>query len=131
MTIYKDGEYITLTPEEYAAQFPEPDVSPQPPTNAQRIAALEAVSSIAFVTLAESGSIDDVTATEHTDMFAAWTSNVAYPVGAIRRYDGQMYRCVQAHTSQDDWTPDAAASLWSRVGNPAENTPHGRSPRCA
>lgn len=42
MTIYKDGEYITLTPEEYAAKFPEPDVSPQPPTNAQRIAALEA-----------------------------------------------------------------------------------------
>ncbi len=128
MTIYKDGEYITLTPEEYAAQFPEPDVSPQPPTNAQRIAALEAVSSIAFVTLAESGSIDDVTATEHTDMFAAWTSNVAYPVGAIRRYDGQMYRCVQAHTSQDDWTPDAAASLWSRVGNPAEEYPAWSQP---
>ena len=98
------------------------------PTVAERIAALEAVSSIAFVTLAESCSIDDVTATEHTDMFAAWASNVAYPVGAIRRYDGQLYRCVQAHASQDDWTPDAAASLWSKVSDPAEEYPAWSQP---
>ncbi len=84
---------------------------------------METVNSIAFVMLAEAGSIDDVTATEHTDMFADWASNVAYSVGAIRRYDGQLYRCVQAHTSQDDWTPDAAASLWSKVGDPAEEYP--------
>ena len=37
-----DTDYKSFTPEEYAAQFPEPEVSPQPPTNAQRIAALEA-----------------------------------------------------------------------------------------
>ena len=89
---------------------------------------METVNSIAFVTLAESGSIDDVTATEHTDMFAAWTSNVAYPVGALRRYAGQLYRCVQAHTSQDDWTPDAAVSLWSKVGDPSEEYPAWSQP---
>ena len=38
------------------------------------------------------------------------------------------YRCVQAHTSQDDWTPDAAASLWSKVGNPAEEYPAWSQP---
>lgn len=98
------------------------------PTETERIAALEAVSSIAFVTLAEAGSIDDVTATEHAEQFAEWASNVAYPVGALRRYDGQLYRCVQAHTSQDDWTPDAAVSLWSKVGDPSEEYPAWSQP---
>lgn len=28
---------------------------------------------------------------------------------------GILYKCVQAHTSQADWTPDAAPALWVRV----------------
>ncbi len=80
--------------------------------------------SIAFVTLAESGAIDDVTASEHAALFAKWTSGVPYAVGAIRSYtDGCLYRCVQAHTSQDDWTPNTAVSLWAKVGDPAEEYP--------
>ena len=30
-------------------------------------------------------------------------------------FGGATYRCVQAHTSQPDWTPTAVAALWSRV----------------
>lgn len=86
------------------------------------------VNSIVFVTLAESGSIDDVTATEHTDCFAAWVAGVAYAVGNIRQYDGQLYKCVQAHTSQEDWTPDSAASLWTKIGDPAEEYPAWSQP---
>ena len=26
-----------------------------------------------------------------------------------------MYRCLQAHTAQADWTPDAVPSLWAKV----------------
>lgn len=86
------------------------------------------VNSIVFVTLAESGSIDDVTATEHTDCFAAWVAGVAYAVGNIRQYDGQLYKCVQAHTSQEDWTPDSSASLWTKTGDPAEEYPAWSQP---
>ena len=79
--------------------------------------------SIAFVTLAESGSIDDVTAGEHAEMFAMWETDIAYAVGNIRRYrDGKLYRCLQAHTSQPDWTPDAAPSLWAKVLIPDPGT---------
>lgn len=61
---------------------------------------------IMFVTLTESGSIDDVTAAEHADLFTPWAYPVNYSVGQIRRYtDGKLYRCLQAHTSQADWTP--------------------------
>ena len=89
---------------------------------------VEVATSVAFVTLAEGGSIDDVTATEHTDLFTPWVSGVAYAVGALRQYNNELYRCVQAHTSQDDWTPDAVASLWSKVGNPAEEYPAWSQP---
>ena len=71
-------------------------------------AALRATS-IAFVALAESGQIDDTTATENVSQFASWAYPVAYAVGNIRQYNGELFRCVQAHTSQADWTPDATA----------------------
>lgn len=84
--------------------------------------------SIAFVVMAENGTIDDVTATEHADMFAEWQSGVSYVVGNIRRYNELLYKCVQAHTSQEDWTPDVTASLWTAVGDPAEEYPAWSQP---
>lgn len=30
-------------------------------------------------------------------------------------YNGELYKCLQAHTSQADWTPDNAPSLWAKV----------------
>lgn len=84
--------------------------------------------SIAFVTLAEAGSIDDVTAGEHMDVFSPWASAVSYKTGNLRTYNGKLYRCVQAHTSQDDWTPDAATSLWALTSDPAEEWPAWSQP---
>ena len=88
----------------------------------------ETVNSIAFVTLAEAGSIDDVTAGEHIDAFAPWAVSVAYTVGKLRKYGGKLYRCITAHTSQADWTPDAAVSLWSVASDPAEEYPSWSQP---
>ena len=28
------------------------------------------------------------------------------------QHGGTLYKCVQAHTSQADWTPDATPALW-------------------
>lgn len=78
---------------------------------------------IMFVTLAEAGSIDTVTAAEHADLFAEWTYPIAYKTGQIRRFGGVLYKCVQDHTSQADWTPDTASSLWRLTADPAEEWP--------
>ena len=83
---------------------------------------------IVFVTMAEAGNIDPVTAAEHADLFAEWTYPVSYTVGQIRRYKGTLYKCVQAHTSQADWTPDTAVSLWSKTSDPAEEWPEWSQP---
>lgn len=86
------------------------------------------VNSINFVTLAEQGSIDPVTAGEHADLFAEWAYPIAYTAGQIRRYNGTLYKCVQAHTSQADWAPPAAPSLWSLTSDPAEEWPEWIQP---
>ena len=89
------------------------------------------VDSIVFVKLAETGAIDEVTATEHTEIFAAWEPDVQYKSGNLRRYpesDGKLYKCIQAHKSQADWTPDVAVSLWVVAGDPAEEWPEWSQP---
>lgn len=84
--------------------------------------------SIMFVTMAEGGQIDAATAAEHADLFAPWAYPINYKVGNIRRYGGALYKCVQDHTSQADWTPDTASSLWAITADPAEEWPAWSQP---
>ncbi len=82
-------------------------------------------SSIAFVTLAEAGQIDDATATENADQFTSWAPRVSYNVGQIRRdpLDGKLYRVGQAHTSQEGWNPSLTPAMWAKVGDPTTEWP--------
>lgn len=59
--------------------------------------------------------LDDEQAESVTVLFPTWETNTAYAVGDRRQYDGLLYRCVQAHTSQEDWTPDITPALWVRT----------------
>lgn len=61
-------------------------------------------------------------AIEVATVFPAWEANRSYAVGDIVSYgtnpvgDPQLYKIVQAHTSQADWLPDATASLYDPIG---------------
>ncbi|MEV6931672.1 carbohydrate-binding protein [Dactylosporangium sp. NPDC051485] len=50
-----------------------------------------------------------------TSTAAPWVSGHAYKVGDVVSYNGRSYRCLQAHTSQPDWNPPAAPSLWQAI----------------
>ena len=55
-------------------------------------------------------------------LFDAWDGgSVAYAVDDIVAYGGALYRCVQAHTSQAGWTPDATRALWTPMGVSADD----------
>lgn len=60
-------------------------------------------------------SLDDATALEAVVLFPAWKPDTAYTAGQKVRYAGILYAVLQAHTSQDGWTPDAAPSLFAKV----------------
>ena len=66
-------------------------------------------------------SLSDEDALEAVNLFHNWTSGEAYEKDQRVNYEGILYKCLQAHTSQVGWTPTAAPSLWAKVLIPDEN----------
>ena len=74
-------------------------------------------------------TLDDSAALTGPELFPSWRSGMDYAVGTRVRYNGTLYRVLQAHTSQDGWTPDAAPSLFAKVLIPdAETIPEWEQP---
>lgn len=68
-------------------------------------------------------TLTDDQAVTYKLIYPKWSGNsVAYSAGDRRQYDGELYKCLQAHTSQPDWTPTAAPSLWAKVLIPDPGT---------
>ena len=57
-------------------------------------------------------TLDDETALTGVELFPMWTIDLAYAVDDRVQHGGILYKCIQAHTSQADWTPDATPALW-------------------
>jgi len=47
---------------------------------------------------------------------------------SIVRYNDALYRCLQSHTSQASWTPEASPSLWVLIDDPAIEWPEWKQP---
>ena len=60
-------------------------------------------------------TLDDETALTGVELFPMWEIGRAYAIGDRVQHGGTLYKCVQAHTSQSDWTPDATPALWKTV----------------
>ena len=60
-------------------------------------------------------TLDDEAALTGVELFPAWVVGKAYAVNDRAQYNGTLYKCIQAHTSQADWTPDATPALWKTV----------------
>ena len=57
-------------------------------------------------------SLSDAEALEVPTLFPAWASGTSYSADERIEYGGTLYRCVQSHTSQANWTPPATPALW-------------------
>lgn len=67
-------------------------------------------------------SLSDEDALEAINLFPNWSGNgIAYPKDQRVRFEDKLYKCLQAHTSQEGWTPTAAPSLWAKILIPDEN----------
>ena len=51
-------------------------------------------------------------------LYDPWTVDEAVAVGDIRSYEGKLYKVVQTHTTQADWTPDVTPALWTEIAPP-------------
>lgn len=55
---------------------------------------------------------------ELMDLYEDWVVGESVNVGDIRKYNGKLYRVIQAHTTQADWTPDSVPALWNEYTPP-------------
>ena len=67
-------------------------------------------------------TLSEEKAMEIAYVYDPWAIGKSYSVGDYLTYgendvgDPQLYKVVQAHTSQADWTPDVTASLYDAIG---------------
>ena len=54
----------------------------------------------------------DENAVKVTDLFPVWTVGIAVAKDSRYQFNDKLYKVVQAHTTQADWTPDIAPALW-------------------
>lgn len=59
--------------------------------------------------------LDDTSALSAVELFPVWHENTSYSIGQRLRYEGLLYKVLQDHTSQPDWSPDVAVSLFAKV----------------
>ena len=61
-------------------------------------------------------NLDDQDALDNIELFGTWKGNgVSYNTGDRVRYNGVLYKVLQNHISQEEWTPESAPSLFARV----------------
>ena len=71
-------------------------------------------------------NLDDETALTGIELFPMWKAPFSYALGDRVQYNEVLYKCVQAHLSQSDWTPDVTPALWTVVS--LEEWPEWRQP---
>lgn len=65
-----------------------------------------------IISLAMQG-VDEEIAINNPGLFEEWAPGVNYTEGNRVRYSGLLYKVLQSHTSQADWTPAAAPGLFA------------------
>lgn len=70
----------------------------------------------------QAAKLPDDRAMEVADLYPEWAAMKAYSVDDIVKYgvntdgEAQLYKVIQAHTSQEDWKPDVTTSLYKAIG---------------
>lgn len=87
------------------------------------------VSSLVFVKMAQDGSLDDVTISEHPSLFPTWSPKWTGKAGTILMDEGDLYRSIHdiANAAQNT-KPSENPSMWTRIGDPSEEYPEWIAP---
>lgn len=62
-------------------------------------------------------------------LYPEWSGDgITYKTNDRLMYNDKFYKVLQDHTSQADWTPDTASSLYVEIADPAEEWPEFKQP---
>ncbi len=66
--------------------------------------------------MSEDTITDDAESLDYIELFPSWSPDgVTYSVGYRVRYNGELYKVLQEHTSQETWNPVDTPSLFAKV----------------
>ena len=68
----------------------------------------------------------DEDALQSIELFPKWLPDIQVAAGERYQYNGKLYRVLQAHTTQADWTPDITPALYTEVS--IEEWPEWKQP---
>ena len=57
----------------------------------------------------------DETLIDNKAAFPLWSVGIQVAAGQILRYNDDIYRVIQPHTTQSDWTPDITPALFVKI----------------
>lgn len=66
-------------------------------------------------------NLTDQLALKYSAMYPVWAAGITITQDDINKgknryqYGDKLYKAVQAHTTQSDWTPDATPALWTVI----------------
>lgn len=61
-------------------------------------------------------------------LYPEFKIGIVYKVGERIMYEGEFYKVISEHTSQADWTPDVAVSLFVEISDPSIEYPEFKQP---
>lgn len=95
-------------------EYIPPEVLPQPELEPDYNDVIEAVKRMLQTSAEE---LTDEQALEVAAIYPTWSSKIgeAVSIGERYWYDGDLYKVVQAHTVQDNWTPDITPAMFTKV----------------
>lgn len=75
----------------------------------------ELVEQLKMLLRKEVQQLPDEEAMEVPSLFDEWKPEITVVAGERRYFAKELYKCVQGHTTQSDWTPDITPALWTKV----------------
>ena len=124
------GQYVSNPSAELIAsegwvEYVPPVVPPQPQTEPYEMDIVEAVKKMLASSVEE---LTDEEALEVAALYPTWASKIGQSVTTGERlwYDMKLYKVIQQHTAQEEWTPDITPALYTEVS--VEEFPAWRQP---
>lgn len=75
----------------------------------------ELVGQLKKVLRKEVQQLPDEEAMNVPSLFDEWKPDITVVAGERRYFAKELYKCVQGHKTQSDWTPDTTPALWTKV----------------
>lgn len=60
-------------------------------------------------------NLSDNQALKYIAMYPLWAAGIAVTEGQRYQYNDRLYKVIQAHITQADWTPDITPAMWTVI----------------